>query len=83
MIFCWFAGDIFKGLYYINKKAPMQLIVCAFFQLIIDILIMAQIYIYSKVQKTISNDEMIIKIKEFESKIAERTEENSRLVSYD
>lgn len=46
MIFAWFAGDFFKGTYYLIYNAPIQLIFTTGFQLLIDTLIVVQFYLY-------------------------------------
>jgi len=48
MIFCWFIGDIIKGMFYININAPIQLIWCMLFQAVNDILILFQFCAYKK-----------------------------------
>lgn len=44
----WFCGDVFKLLYYIKVQAPIQLLCCDVFQLIVDIIIIGQLWYYSK-----------------------------------
>jgi len=48
MILCWLGGDTFKAAFYSEIKAPIQLILCASFQISIDVLIMWQFWLYKK-----------------------------------
>lgn len=91
MILCWFAGDAFKTLYYVLDKAPIQLVVCALFQLVVDCLILMQIWFYNKpsTSKPILADEMVVKINKYETDkvntgiAVDYSEENSHLVPHE
>jgi len=48
LIVTWFIGDLTKIYYYIQKSQPLQFIVCGALQLVSDILILGQIYVYGK-----------------------------------
>jgi hypothetical protein len=47
LIFGWLSGDIFKVSYYCSRNTPIQLIVCAIFQLSTDFIVIYQIYYYN------------------------------------
>lgn len=46
MIFTWFAGDLFKTIYFIMEKQPLQFVMCGCIQLTVDIIIVIQIMMY-------------------------------------
>ena len=48
LIFGWACGDIFKVTYYCSRNTPIQLIVCALFQLSTDFIVIYQIYYYKQ-----------------------------------
>jgi len=81
MILCWFAGDLFKTTYYIYTKSPAQLIICSFFLLTVDTLILIQIWMYkqNKNSKPIIADDMVMSA----DQNLDRIDENSRLASYE
>ena len=47
MVLGWAAGDLFKTGYFLIKQTPMQFIVCGIIQVTVDLLILAQVSIYS------------------------------------
>jgi len=47
----WLGGDLFKTVYFIFQKSPLQFTVCALFQLSIDFIIAAQMYFFSEQTK--------------------------------
>jgi hypothetical protein len=51
MIFSWVAGDAFKTFYFIYKDQPFQFIMCGSVQLLVDFIIIGQIYLFSKDKK--------------------------------
>jgi hypothetical protein len=51
LIFGWLSGDIFKVSYYCSRNTPVQLIVCALFQLSTDFIVIYQIYYYNRIYK--------------------------------
>jgi hypothetical protein len=51
----WVGGDLFKTIYFIVQKSPLQFTVCALFQLSIDFVICAQVYFFR--EKTAKDDE--------------------------
>ncbi|XP_026674341.1 PQ-loop repeat-containing protein 1 isoform X3 [Ceratina calcarata] len=46
MVGLWTLGDAFKTCYFVVREAPIQFEVCGALQVIIDIAILAQVYIY-------------------------------------
>lgn len=54
MIGIWFAGDLGKTLYYVLNKEPIQFIMTGSTQLIIDISILVQIYMYAPKYQEVS-----------------------------
>lgn len=46
LIFGWLCGDIFKVSYYCSRDTPIQLIVCAIFQLSTDFVVVWQVWYY-------------------------------------
>ena len=51
LVSSWFCGDVFKLIYYVAKNSPLQLIFCDIFQLLVDCVIVWQIWFYSKHSK--------------------------------
>ena len=51
MIGSWVVGDAFKTFYFIWEKQPFQFIMCGTVQLIVDFIIIGQIYTYQKEHK--------------------------------
>lgn len=54
MIGIWFAGDLGKTLYFVLSKSPIQFIMCGSTQLVIDVSILIQIYIYAPKYQEVS-----------------------------
>lgn len=48
MVSMWTLGDVFKTCYFILREAPIQFEVCGVLQILIDIAILLQVYIYQK-----------------------------------
>ncbi|XP_032673770.1 solute carrier family 66 member 2 [Odontomachus brunneus] len=48
MVTMWTLGDVFKTCYFILKDTPVQFQICGAVQVVIDIAILVQVYIYSK-----------------------------------
>lgn len=48
MVSMWTLGDLFKTFYFVLREAPIQFEVCGALQIIIDIAILTQVYIYQK-----------------------------------
>lgn len=46
MVAMWTLGDAFKTCYFVIREAPIQFEVCGTLQVIIDIAILTQVYIY-------------------------------------
>lgn len=46
LIATWFLGDTFKTIIFITSGAPFQFLACGLFQLCVDCIILAQLYIY-------------------------------------
>ncbi|EDO35511.1 predicted protein, partial [Nematostella vectensis] len=46
MVVMWLSGDSFKTCYFIVKNAPIQFWICGMLQILIDISILLQVYIY-------------------------------------
>ena len=47
MVLLWAGGDLFKTVYFLVKQVPLQFVVCGVIQVTIDMLIMAQVSLYS------------------------------------
>jgi len=47
MVLTWLSGDIFKSVYYVKTNMPLQLIICTFFQLSVNLSILGQIIFYN------------------------------------
>jgi len=47
MVLLWAAGDIFKTVYFILRKAPLQFLICGVLQITIDVAILVQVLLYS------------------------------------
>ena len=50
MIVCWTSGDLFKTGYFFLREAPMQFWVCGTIQVMVDVAILVQIFIYRNQQ---------------------------------
>jgi hypothetical protein len=46
MVTMWTVGDIFKTCYFILRDTPVQFQVCGALQVMIDIAILTQVYLY-------------------------------------
>ncbi|XP_058804916.1 solute carrier family 66 member 2 isoform X2 [Phymastichus coffea] len=46
MVAMWTMGDTFKTCYFIKRNAPVQFSICGTLQILIDLAILAQVYIY-------------------------------------
>ena len=46
LIFMWLLGDFYKLSYYNSTGAPVQLLACAAFQVVTDIAILSQFWLY-------------------------------------
>jgi len=57
----WLLGDIIKTFYFLKTFSPIQLVLCGIFQIIIDIGIIFQIFIYEQKLTDINNTNEIIK----------------------
>lgn len=55
LVSSWFCGDVFKLFYYLLKNTPLQLIFCDIFQLIVDCVIVWQIWFYSNYKRRTKN----------------------------
>ena len=51
LVFGWICGDIFKVGYFFFRDTPIQLILCAIFQLTTDIILIMQIFYYRYIKK--------------------------------
>ncbi|XP_068093136.1 solute carrier family 66 member 2 isoform X2 [Hyperolius riggenbachi] len=47
MVLMWTSGDTFKTVYFILNQAPFQFTICGLLQVIVDITILLQVYLYS------------------------------------
>ncbi|XP_066435552.1 solute carrier family 66 member 2 isoform X1 [Eleutherodactylus coqui] len=47
MVLMWTSGDTFKTAYFILNQAPFQFTICGLLQVLVDIAILLQVYIYS------------------------------------
>ena len=48
MIFCWFFGDCFRIYYNIKYRAPKQLVIGIYVQVMLDLIVLFQLIIYRK-----------------------------------
>ncbi len=46
MVAMWTMGDTFKTCYFIQRKAPIQFGLCGALQILIDLAILIQVYLY-------------------------------------
>lgn len=46
MVTMWTLGDTFKTCYFIHRDAPIQFGICGALQVMIDVAILLQVYIY-------------------------------------
>ena len=55
MVLMWTMGDTFKTCYFIQREAPVQFGVCGVLQVIIDLSILLQVYLYQTKPTVIRN----------------------------
>lgn len=48
LILMWLVGDVYKMSYYQTTAAPVQLLMCACFQVTVDVSIISQFWLYRK-----------------------------------
>lgn len=48
MVAMWLSGDLFKTLYFVIRKTPLQFPICSSIQVIVDVLILAQVFLYKR-----------------------------------
>ena len=53
LVLSWVLGDSFKAYYYIESKVPIQLVLSAIMQLLLDFTIIFQIFYYRKNDKSL------------------------------
>jgi hypothetical protein len=53
MILGWTGGDLAKTWYFVQKGEPLQFVMCGVAQIVIDLVILAQIQIYGKNNKSV------------------------------
>lgn len=46
MVLMWTCGDTFKTCYFIHRDAPIQFGICGALQVLIDVSILLQVYLY-------------------------------------
>jgi len=46
LVFCWFGGDAIKSIYFVSTDAPVQFLFCGVSQILLDLIIYAQIFLY-------------------------------------
>ena len=46
MVLMWTCGDIFKTSYFYLRKTPIQFIICGTLQVLIDLSILLQVWLY-------------------------------------
>ncbi|XP_053323085.1 solute carrier family 66 member 2 isoform X2 [Spea bombifrons] len=47
MVLMWTSGDTFKTVYFVLNQAPIQFTICGLLQVVVDITILLQVYLYS------------------------------------
>ncbi|KFV66837.1 PQ-loop repeat-containing protein 1, partial [Dryobates pubescens] len=56
MVLMWTSGDTFKTVYFILNQAPFQFSICGLLQVLVDMAILLQVYLYSSYpQKPVSH----------------------------
>ncbi|XP_054237920.1 solute carrier family 66 member 2 [Indicator indicator] len=56
MVLMWTSGDTFKTVYFILNQAPFQFSICGLLQVLVDVAILLQVYLYSSYpQKPVSH----------------------------
>jgi uncharacterized protein with PQ loop repeat len=56
MLFTWALGDSFKTFYFLQTKAPLQMLICGLFQLTMDCVLLGQLLIYTYICPTVKLD---------------------------
>lgn len=57
MIYTWVIGDSIKTFYFVKTQSPFQLICCGIFQLTMDMVILLQIFLYSKGKTSVETEQ--------------------------
>ena len=50
MLMTWIFGDLFKTVYYLVTKCPLQFTLCGYIQMFIDLILIGQIWYYGKTE---------------------------------
>jgi len=53
MVLMWTSGDIFKSSYFILRSSPTQFWLCGLLQVTLDLMVLSQVYMYSKKQAVV------------------------------
>jgi solute carrier family 66, member 2 len=48
MVLMWTSGDLFKTIYFILRSSPIQFWMCGILQVLLDLSVLSQVYLYSK-----------------------------------
>lgn len=48
MVLMWTSGDTFKTVYFLLNGAPLQFSVCGLLQVLVDLAILAQAYVFAR-----------------------------------
>ncbi|KAA0203989.1 hypothetical protein HAZT_HAZT002666 [Hyalella azteca] len=54
MVLMWLSGDLFKTCYFYIRAAPLQFFICGALQVVIDLAVIAQCFIYTNKSKVMS-----------------------------
>ncbi len=52
LVATWIIGDLFKSGYLLKENQPLQLLICAFVQVLFDIIIILQVFFYNRIRET-------------------------------
>jgi hypothetical protein len=66
MLFTWALGDSFKTFYFLQTKAPLQMLVCGLFQLSMDCVLLGQLLLYTYICPEIELEKPSTRLDEFD-----------------
>jgi len=58
MVLMWLSGDLFKTGYFFVRSSPVQFWVCGSLQVLVDILILLQVFFYRKASSSQTGSKM-------------------------
>ena len=80
LVASWILGDLFKFSYFIHSKSEMAFIVCAIIQILVDCVIILQIFYYNFLHSKRSNEDKEMSEKDINTADATNTSRSSSVI---